>query len=62
MTREDFRTVEVGDNVLLIEPHGDGDCAEWQTKAIIVRKHLMTASLQIGEKVVVRNIKQLKKH
>ena len=60
MTREEFRTVEVGDNVLLIEPHGDG--IEWQTPATIVRKHLTTASLQIGEKVVVRNIKQIKKH
>ena len=62
MTREEFRTVEVGDNVLLIEPHGHGDGIEWRTPATIVRKHLMTASLQIGEKVVVRNIKQIKKH
>ena len=59
MTREDFKTVEVGDNVLLIESHGDG--IEWRTPATIVRKHLTTASLQIGDKVFVRNIKQLKK-
>ena len=60
MTKSEFEKVKIGDKVLLQEQEGTEFAYLCPQSVTVVRKHRTSASIQIGDKVIVRNIKQLK--
>ena len=60
MTKSEFEKVKIGDKVLLVEQDEVEAAFPCSQPVTVVRKHRTSASIQIGDKVIVRNIKQLK--